>query len=75
MELVEPSEAARTLKVKEATLAQWRWQGKGPRFRKIGAAVRYAVCDLDEYVEQAARTSTSDPGPQPSSGNDAHPSA
>ena len=62
MELVEPPTAARFLKMKTATLSQWRWLGKGPRFRKIGGAVRYAMSDLEEYVKQAARTSTSDPG-------------
>ncbi len=63
MQLVETLEAAARLKIKPATLSQWRWQGKGPRFRKIGSTVRYAVSDLDEYLEQSARSSTSDPGP------------
>ena len=64
MQLVDTREAAQVLKLKPATLAQWRWMGKGPRFRKIGNAVRYAVRDLEDYVEQQARTSTSDPGPK-----------
>ena len=73
MQLVETPEAARILRVRPATLAQWRWQGKGPRFRKIGAAVRYAITDLEEYVEESARTSTSDPGPRGQDAGDAHP--
>ena len=60
-----PPEAARLLRVRATTLSQWRWQGRGPRYRKVGGRVLYLRSDLEEYLERAARTSTStsDPGP------------
>jgi hypothetical protein len=40
--------------------------GRGPAFRKLGAAaVRYAEDDLAAYVEAARRRSTSDRGVDP----------
>ena len=47
------------------TLAKWRVQGRGPRFRKQGSRVYYYEHDLDRWIETCARTSTSDPGPVP----------
>jgi predicted DNA-binding transcriptional regulator AlpA len=34
-----------------ATLRKWRLLGKGPRFRKLGRAVRYSTTDLGEWLE------------------------
>ena len=45
-----------------ATLRRWRWAGRGPRFAKIGAAVRYDPTELRDYIERSTRTSTSDDG-------------
>ncbi|MFH0809200.1 MAG: helix-turn-helix domain-containing protein [Pseudomonadota bacterium] len=56
-------QAAEQLGLAVATLRRWRWAGKGPKFRKLGAAVRYSEADLLTFIEQAGRTSTSDPGP------------
>lgn len=55
-------QAANFLGLKKSTLDCWRVRGQGPRFKKFGAAVRYALADLERYVEQSSRTSTSDPG-------------
>jgi hypothetical protein len=44
------------------TVRKWRLVGGGPRYRKFGTAVRYAVIDVEAFEEAAARTSTSDPG-------------
>ena len=57
-------DVADVLGVKPKTLARWRWQGRGPRFRKFGRKVRYAPEDLDEYLTASRRRSTSDPGPE-----------
>lgn len=51
------------LNVKLATLRKWRLKGGGPRFRKFGSAVRYALVDLETFEDAASRTSTSDLGP------------
>ncbi|MGL6087131.1 MAG: helix-turn-helix transcriptional regulator [Enterobacterales bacterium] len=33
------------------TLNDWRWQGKGPKYYKVGTkAVRYATADLDSFM-------------------------
>jgi predicted site-specific integrase-resolvase len=60
--LVPETLAARLLGLSVKTLRRWRWAGKGPAFRKIGRAVRYANSDLEAYIVEARRTSTSDPG-------------
>jgi hypothetical protein len=41
------------------TLQRMRVEGTGPRFLKISAAVRYARADLDEFLDQRRRSSTS----------------
>jgi hypothetical protein len=43
-------------------LRRWRWNGEGPRFYKIGRNVRYRPCDLDDFIAERARRSTSDQG-------------
>ena len=63
-ELLTEKEAADLLGLKPKTLARWRWQGKGPIFRKIGRKPRYARHDLEDYIATSARRSTSDPGPE-----------
>lgn len=60
--LVDEHEAARRLGLSVKTLRRWRWSGRGPAFRKLGAAVRYAEVDLAHFVEAALRNSTSDTG-------------
>ena len=60
--LLSETEAAQILTVKVATLRRWRWAGQGPKFLKIGAAVRYNTQTLTDYLASRERTSTSDPG-------------
>lgn len=55
-------EAAVFLGVVPKTLQAWRQQGRGPRFLKIGRAVRYDVDTLDEWLQSQERQSTSDSG-------------
>jgi len=43
------------------TLEQWRWQGKGPRFLKLGGRVLYRVADVEAY--EAARVHANTVGP------------
>ncbi|MFA6312518.1 MAG: helix-turn-helix domain-containing protein [Sterolibacterium sp.] len=58
--LVTTSQAAEYLGgLKPNTLEGWRIRGEGPRYRKIGRLVRYAVTDLDAYIEAQTRCSTS----------------
>lgn len=60
--LIDTDNAARRLGLKPATLAQWRWRGCGPPFRKLGGAVRYSLDDLDDFIDTQLRHSTSDRG-------------
>ena len=60
--LLNESQAADLLNIKVPTLRRWRWAGKGPRFLKIGGAVRYDRADLEGFIASARRTSTSDTG-------------
>ena len=43
-------QAARYLSISTKWLANQRWQGTGPRFLKMGGAVRYRKADLDTYL-------------------------
>jgi excisionase family DNA binding protein len=51
-------EAADYLGLKSGTLEIWRWSGKGPKFLKLGRAIRYRLEDLEEFMDRATRTST-----------------
>ncbi|BAI71787.1 transcriptional regulator [Azospirillum sp. B510] len=55
-------EAARFLGLSGRTMEKHRLYGTGPRYRKIGGRVVYAVEDLRSWADQGLRTSTSDPG-------------
>ncbi len=48
--LVNETAAAAILALSVKTLRRWRWAGKGPRFVKIGAAVRYDLADLTATI-------------------------
>ena len=58
-----PEEAAAHVGLRPTTLANWRWRGQGPRYVKVGGRVRYRLTDLALWLDEQARTSTSDPGP------------
>jgi predicted DNA-binding transcriptional regulator AlpA len=47
--------------MKPGTLEVWRVQGKGPRFIKFmkNGAVRYRKSDLDAWIAEHTRASTS----------------
>ncbi len=46
-------EVASRLGVSRFTMRSWRLKGVGPRFLKMGRAVRYRPQDVDEYERQA----------------------
>lgn len=55
-------EAARYLGLSGRTLEKHRTYGTGPKYRKIGGRVVYALDDLKAWADLGAKTSTSDPG-------------
>lgn len=60
--LLTTREAAEMLRVKEATLEQWRWQGRGPLFVKVGRLVRYRLDHLCTFADVNSYRSTSEAG-------------
>ena len=41
------------------TLRKWRWEGKGPKFVKLGARVVYRESDVMAYAQENIKSSTS----------------
>lgn len=50
------TEAAKRLRVKTKTLANWRSDNKGPAFLKVGGRVLYPLNDLIAYEQQSRQT-------------------
>jgi len=44
---------------KQRTLSNWRWNGKGPKFHKLGRVVRYHLEDVEAFEKLHRHTSTS----------------
>lgn len=62
--LLTETQAAELLQLTPRALQAWRYQGRGPRFVKISArAIRYQLDDLQDWITNRLRRSTSDPGP------------
>jgi predicted DNA-binding transcriptional regulator AlpA len=51
-EIDTPESTADYIGRPKATLAQWRWLGRGPRFIKIGGSVRYRKSDVDRWLDE-----------------------
>jgi predicted DNA-binding transcriptional regulator AlpA len=50
--LLTPEETSEVLKVATQTLANWRSQGKGPSFVKLGARrCRYRRSEIERFIE------------------------
>ena len=44
--------------VTKGQLAQWRYLGTGPRYRKLGKKILYVESECIEWVESSARYGT-----------------
>jgi predicted DNA-binding transcriptional regulator AlpA len=62
MQLINQILAAERLNLAPNTLAKWRVTGAGPKFVKIGRAVRYDPADLDVWLNTRKVQSTSEGG-------------
>ena len=61
--LLRERDAARFLNFNVRTLQMWRVRGGGPPFVRVSSrAVRYRLQDLEGWIEERLRRSTSDPG-------------
>ncbi|MCX5565817.1 helix-turn-helix domain-containing protein [Alcaligenes phenolicus] len=54
-------EAAQYLRLSPRTMEKQRVIGGGPKFRKFGRRVMYAVADLDAWADAHSYEATSDP--------------
>jgi len=57
--LLHPKKVAEMLNVSGSWLAKSRLTGTGPRFVKIGRAVRYPESAVRDFIKAHTRTSTS----------------
>jgi predicted DNA-binding transcriptional regulator AlpA len=48
---LDAREAAEHMGFAPKTLANWRAAEQGPRFRRVGRAIRYDAEELDRYIE------------------------
>ncbi len=55
---LDSNQAATYLGLKRTTLEAWRCRGDGPKFAKLGRAVRYRQSDLDTWIESRIRENT-----------------
>lgn len=53
-EILTPEEAAAFLRISPETLRTWRHLGEGPRYLKMGRAVRYRRTDLEAWLRRIA---------------------
>jgi len=59
-DILKTKEAAEYVRLGKPTLERFRITGGGPRYCKLGGAVRYRKSDLDEWLESRLTRSTSD---------------
>jgi predicted DNA-binding transcriptional regulator AlpA len=57
---LKPREAAEFLRTSTSTLAKRRLYGDGPKFCRIGRAIRYLKSDLVAYMARSRVNSTSE---------------
>ena len=60
-DMLTTAEAARLLGLAQSTLSKWRVKRKGPRFFKLGHAVRYLQSDIDAFLTSRAKLSNRKP--------------
>ena len=60
--LITEHEAAEMLSLSVKTLRAWRFRGEGVGFVKLGRSVRYQIRTVEQFIEDAACTSTATHG-------------
>jgi excisionase family DNA binding protein len=58
MKIFKPKEAAALLQTSVSTLAKLRVHGGGPRYCRLGRAIRYRAEDLEAWIALSEATST-----------------
>ena len=57
-QLLNQTEVARRWGMSPRTLENWRWEGDGPPFLKVGHKVLYRLEDIVTYEKQSVRTTS-----------------
>jgi predicted DNA-binding transcriptional regulator AlpA len=59
---ISERDLSRRLAVSVRTVQRWREVGEGPSYVKFGRAVRYHPGEVERWLGERVRRSTSDPG-------------
>lgn len=57
--LLTPSALALRWSITVSTLSQWRWNGDGPPYLKMGKQVRYDLKEIEKFEAKKIRQNTS----------------
>ena len=57
--LLSPSELAARWRVTLCTLSQWRWNGNGPAYIKVGKSILYDLAVIEDFENKRIRHNTS----------------
>lgn len=60
MKLLTEKQVEQEYGIKVRTLQKWRWAGGGIPYYKLGRSVRYKAADIEQYLAERRRVSTSD---------------
>jgi hypothetical protein len=61
MEHLDQKGLAKRWLISPRTLEQWRWQGRGPRYLKIGGRVVYRLSDVEVFEAASVHANTVSP--------------
>lgn len=61
MQHLDQKSLADRWQISPRTLEQWRWQGKGPRYLKIGGRVVYRLLDVEAFEAASLHVNTVGP--------------
>lgn len=53
-QMLTPREVSQLLRLAPQTLARMRSEGRGPKWHKFEAAIRYRRSDVDAYIDACA---------------------
>jgi hypothetical protein len=58
---LDQKDLAKRWLISPRTLEQWRWQGRGPRYLKIGGRVVYRLSDIEAFESTRIHANTVGP--------------
>jgi len=59
MKLLTTAQTSEYLNIPKGTLEQWRYLGRGPKYLKLGNAIRYQIETLEAWIADRICESTS----------------